>query len=66
MCPPPVVFSEHQLQGLLTTFPFPFQGTTVGGEREKYSGFEAAALKPRLIPMLRRVGAALAQPTGFD
>lgn len=55
-------FSDHQFT---QNFSLPFSRGQCGG-RKKDSGLEAAAPKPRLILMLRRVHAALVQTTEFD
>lgn len=53
-----MVFADHQLQWYSQLSPSFSRGPLLG-EKEKYSGFEAGALKPGLIPVLGRVSATL-------
>lgn len=58
-------FSGSLVAVFTQSFSLPFSGDQCWG-RKKYSGLKAAAPKPRLILMLRRVNATLIQTTRFD
>nr|KAF6495724.1 hypothetical protein HJG63_010122 [Rousettus aegyptiacus] len=58
-------FSGSLVAVFTQSFSLPFSGDQCRG-RKKYSGLKAAAPKPRLILMLRRVNATLIQTTRFD